>query len=110
MRDDAYDYLPASLASHIPRLYTTEKLADPTIFIKLFTPDSNWTWYLLEYDPAERLGFGLVIGHEQELGYFSLEEMEESRGPLELRIERDLHFKPLPLSQVRDTQSRKENQ
>ena len=102
MKDNAYDYIPPSLASQIPPLYATEKLADPTVFIKLFTPDSNFTWLLLEYDPGQRLGFGLTIGHEQELGYFSLEEMEECRGPLGLRIERDLHFEPQPLSQVRN--------
>ena len=101
MATDAYDYIPATLASQIPPLYATEKLDDPTVWIKLFTPDSNWTWYLTEFDPDERLGFGLVIGHEQELGYVSLDEMSESRGPLGLRVERDLHFLPQPLSQVR---------
>ena len=101
MATDAYDYIPATLASQIPPLYATEKLDDPTVWIKLFTPDSNWTWYLTEFDPNERMGFGLVIGPEQELGYISLDEMTESRGPLGLRVERDLHFQPQPLSQVR---------
>lgn len=100
--DPAYDYVPASIAAQIPPLYATEKLADPTVWIKLFTPDSNWTWYLTEYDPAERLAFGLVVGHETELGYFSLSELEESRGPLGLKVERDLHFQPQPLSNIRD--------
>ena len=101
MAIDAYDYVPASMANQIPPLYATENLDDPMVWIKLFTPDSNWTWYLTEFDPAERMGFGLVIGPEQELGYFSLDEMTESRGPLGLRVERDLHFKPQPLTHVR---------
>lgn len=101
-RDPAYDYVPVSIAAQIPLLYSTEKLADPTVWIKLFTPDSNWTWYLTEYDPAERLAFGLVVGPETELGYFSLSEMEESRGPMGLKVERDLHFQPQPLSNIRD--------
>ena len=100
--DPAYDYVPADIAAQIPPLYATEKLDNPTVWIKLFTPDSNWTWYLTEYDPAERLAFGLVIGQETELGYFSLSEMEESRGPLGLKVERDLHFQPQPLSKIRD--------
>ena len=41
--------------------------------------------------------FGLVIGFEQELGYFSLTELEAARGPLGLPIERDQHFEPKPL-------------
>ena len=100
MNDGAYDYVPATLANQVPPLYATESIADPTVWIKLFTPDSNWTWYLTECDPSEKLAFGLVAGSDTELGYFSLAEMEDSRGPLGLRIERDLHFKPQPLSQV----------
>ena len=101
MAIDAYDYIPAALASQIPPLYATEKLDDPTVWIKLFTPDSNWTWYLTEFDPTERMAFGLVVGQDQELGYFALAELENSRGLLGLRIERDLHFQLQPLSQVR---------
>ncbi len=98
--NDAYDHVPATLAKLVPTLYATESIADPTVWIKLFTPDSNWTWYLTEFDPSEQLAFGFVVGPDTELGYFSLAEMEESRGPLGLRIERDLHFQPQPLSQV----------
>ncbi len=102
MANDAYNLIPGKLAGQIPPLYGTEIIDDPTVWIKLFTPDSNWSWFLTEYDPAQRLAFGLVVGMETELGYFSLEEIEQSRGPLGLRIERDLHFKPQPLSGVRE--------
>ncbi len=101
MSNNAYDYVPATFASKIPPLYGTEKMADPTVWLKWFTPDSNYTFFLTEYDPQERRCFGLVVGHETELGYFSLEELEEVRGPLGLRMERDLHFTPKPLSEVR---------
>ena len=70
---------------------------DALAHVKLFTPDSNWTWYATEYDPEQRLFFGLVIGFEQELGYFTLDELEAARGPLGLPIERELHFEPKPL-------------
>jgi hypothetical protein len=56
--------------------------------------------YITEYDPKERIAFGLACGHEDELGYFSIDEMEKARGPLGLAVERDLHWKPKPLSQV----------
>lgn len=101
VRDPAYEYVPSELAAKLPALYASEKIADPIVWVKLFTPDSNWTWYMTEFDPAERLAFGLVIGQEQEFGYFSLDEMEQARGPLGLRVERDLHFQPQLLSQVR---------
>lgn len=68
---------------------------------KLFTPDANATWLLSECDPDEpdRL-FGLCdpgLGCP-ELGFVSLAEIMEVRGPLGLPVERDLSFvadKPL---------------
>lgn len=60
---------------------------------------------MLEYsavapDGVPRLCFGLVDGHEREFGYFSLDELLAMRGPMGLRIERDLYFEPCPLSKV----------
>jgi hypothetical protein len=83
----------ANLAA-LPALYAnSEKTAeDVPVPVKFFTPDSNWTWYATEYDPAEGRFFGLVCGFEAELGYFTLAEIESARGPLGLKIERDLHW------------------
>lgn len=90
--------LPDEIAATLPPLYATEKEADPLVRVKFFTPDSSWTWYVTEFDPAERRCFGFVIGLHQELGYFSLDELEDIRGPNGLPIERDLYFQPCPLS------------
>ena len=91
--------LPEDVAATLPPLYSTEHVADPIVSVKFFTPDSSWTWYVTEFDPAERLCFGLVQGLDRELGYFSLDELEAVRGPLGLPIERDLFWRPCPLSQ-----------
>lgn len=91
--------LPDDLALSVPALRSTDNEEDPIVRVKFFTPDSSWTWYMIEYDPEQKLGFGLVDGHERELGHFSLEEMESVKGPLGLPIERDLHWTPKPLSQ-----------
>jgi hypothetical protein len=96
--EDAHVLMPDSLARNVPALYSTQNEEDPIARIKWFTPDSSWTWFVLEYDPSERLCFGLVIGHERELGYFSLSEIEELRGPMGLKVERDLYFHPQPIS------------
>ena len=85
----------------LPALYSQEHVDDAIAHVKLFTPDSSWTWYVTEYDPVERMCFGLVIGHESELGYFSIEELESIRGQNGLPIERDLHFNPSPLSECK---------
>ena len=76
-----------------PPLYGTERKdpKDVKIIAKFFHPLSSWTWYATEYDPKDRLFFGFVRGFENELGYFSLDELE-SVNVCGLGIERDLHF------------------
>ena len=91
--------LPDDIAALLPPLYATENIADPIVHVKFFTPDSSWKWFVTEFDPAQRLCFGLVHGLDKELGYFSLDELEEVRGPLGLPIERDLYWQSCPLSQ-----------
>jgi len=84
----------------LPSLYANEALGLQAFgLIKFFTPDSNWTWYASEFD-GEDIFFGLVSGFEVELGYFSLSELEEARGPMGLPIERDLHYKPETLERL----------
>ena len=46
----------------IPVLYSMEEEKDPLCHIKLFTPDANWTWYVIEIDDANELCFGYVVG------------------------------------------------
>ena len=44
--------------------------------------------------------YGYAKGLENELGYFSLEEIENIRGALNLPVEQDLSFEPMLLSKV----------
>jgi len=73
---------------------------------KYFTPDSSWRWYAIEYDD-EDIFFGYVVGHYKAYGYFSLKELKAVRGPLGLPIERDITFKPRPLSVVKQQELRR---
>lgn len=105
--DDAHVLMPADVAAQIPALYATEEQGDAAIvYVKLFTPGSSWTWYVTELSPDEGLCFGLVIGLDTELGYFSLDELRFARGPHGLRIERDLYFRPASLADVRSGKAR----
>jgi hypothetical protein len=36
------------LRASLPPLYSQEKVPDPVVHAKFFTPDSNWTWYVTE--------------------------------------------------------------
>ena len=94
--------IPQTLLSDIPDLYATEEQTDPICYVKLFTPDSNWTWYIIELSKADaKTCYGYVDGLESELGYFTLEELEDVHGPLGLAIERDLSFTPTPFSSLK---------
>ena len=102
---EAHVYIPDDLREKIPPLYATENTPNPTAWVKLFTPDSSWTWYITEYDGEDRC-FGYVVGHEAELGYFSLQELTAVAGPFGLRVERDLFFSPTPLENIKAGKSR----
>lgn len=96
--------LPDDARITIPPLYSTEGEEDPPVVMKFFAPWSNWTWYVLEMSPHEDgdvLFFGWVVGFERELGYFLLSELESIIGPFGLKIERDEHFTPRHLSEVK---------
>jgi hypothetical protein len=73
----------------VPRRYSIRKL--------------HWT---RQFDGSD-LFFGAVAGIEFELGYFRLSELEETRGPFGLPIERDLYFKSTPLSKIREQYGRR---
>jgi hypothetical protein len=91
------ELLNDELKAIIPPFYSGEdiSLEEKTVYAKLFLPDANWTWYILEYDKKSNTVFALVDGLDQELGYVSLDELEQVRGHMGLRVERDLYFKPL---------------
>jgi hypothetical protein len=90
----------------LPELYSGEELGlDAPAQVKFFTPDSNYTWYASEFD-GEDVFFGLVAGHEVELGYFSLSELERVKGPLGLPIERDRWFEPKTLRELKQLHKR----
>lgn len=93
------ELIPEEIATTLPELYATENVVDPVAVVKLFHAPSGWRWYVCEYSKEDKLCFGLVIGFEREKGYFSIEELEEIRP---FPVERDLFWRPRPLSEVKD--------
>jgi Protein of unknown function (DUF2958) len=92
--------LTQELRRTLPPLYAQDKLGgDAVVYVKYFTPDSDWTFYASEFDGKDTF-FGLVDGFEKELGYFSLSELQSVRGPMGLPIERDLYWEPKKLKEI----------
>jgi hypothetical protein len=115
---DGTNLLPEMLRERMPPLYSKESEDDPIVECKFFDPVGSWTWYATEGSPVDEDGyydtdkpkvdylfFGLVMGFEPELGYFSLTELETAkeglRGIRALPIERDVWFTPKRLSEIR---------
>ena len=110
--------LTQEIKQKLPALYSQENVEDPLVICKFFDPTGSWTWYAAEGSPVDENGyfdtdkpkvdflfFGLVVGGESELGYFSLKELTEAkqglRGIQALPIERDLCFTPCRLSEIK---------
>jgi hypothetical protein len=92
--------LTKEIRRKLPPLYSQDgKGGKAVALVKYFTPSSSWIWYASEFD-GEDTFFGLVDGQFKELGYFSLKELEEVRGPMGLAIERDLYWQPKKLEEI----------
>lgn len=94
----------------IPPIGATEKQGDKAIVhAKLFTPDSSFTWHVMEHDPETGQMFGLTHNAatgESELGYFNLNELRAARGKMGLPIERDKWEKKKTLGEVKASYNR----
>lgn len=81
-----------------------QDIEDPIVIVKFFYPAGCATWLATSYDPETRQFFGYVSLHNDhcnELGYFSLDELQNFKGQFGLGIERDMHFKQKPLSETK---------
>lgn len=91
-----------------PPLYGNEgKEGSPLVCMKLFNPSGVGTWYITEFsrvapDGCENLAFGLCDLGDPELGYVSIEELSNFKGPMGIGIEIDMHFKPITLAELRE--------
>lgn len=96
--------LTKAIIATLPALYSTKNtpLKDKVVVCKLFCPWSNWTHYVIEGEPWDGtyIFFGFVVGFEAEFGNFTLKELEEVIGPLGLKYERDINWKPTRISEI----------
>ena len=96
--------LTEEMKSRIPAIdmEDSDENKDPMFSFRLFTPDSNWTWYIFQISKYDNdLCFGYTQGNSNEWGSFSLTVLETIRGPLGLPIEVDILFEPTLFSQIK---------
>jgi hypothetical protein len=101
----AYDYIRAT-----DELPTYEEMTrDPLCKVKVFLPGSRFTYYIAavtDYDGTPVVT-GVIVSpagpaFDGSLGDTNLEEVATTPGPgLGLPLERDLHFEPMRVSEIR---------
>jgi hypothetical protein len=80
------------------------------IVAKFFNPTGSWSWYLINQDPNDPDYLWCIVkGFEVECGSVSLSELQSFKGQFGLGIERDLHFKPMPVKELWDKLNRGEH-
>ena len=77
-------------------------LESQKVIAKFFHPTADWTWYLMNLGKDKDYAWGIVKGHEVEIGSFSINELESLQLPLGLGIERDKAWKPIVAKEVYD--------
>lgn len=94
----------------LPPIYTQDGMGEEAIVhLKYFCPWNQWSWFATEGEPrtdddgkeVDFEFFGWVFGTYPELGYFVLSELTSVNGPMGLKIERDRHFQPQTLREVK---------
>ncbi len=100
-----HQLMTEKLADTISAIGATENARDYDDVLaraKLFSPFSNWTWFITEMDRETGQCFGLVEGFETELGYFDLSELAETTvlGGVPA-VERDLYWQPMTLGEIK---------
>jgi hypothetical protein len=95
-----HQLMPKSIANKIPRITETENEEDPIVWVKFFSPYGRGDWYITEFDGQDEMFGWADLGHG-ELGYISLRGLEgANKNGLPL-VERDLYWRPKPLSKAK---------
>jgi len=74
---------------------------DPLVIAKYFNPVGAQTWYMTEFDPQDEIFFWFVTWMPfPEWGTIALSDFIGLDLKWGMKIERDLHFTPIPFSEA----------
>jgi hypothetical protein len=95
--------LTKAILNKLPSLQAQDGKGDAAVaYVKFFSIRSDHRWFATEYDPETETFFGLVTNNGQaEWGYFLLSELTSMRWAGVPVVERDLHFTPTAIGEIR---------
>jgi hypothetical protein len=93
--------MPNELINKIPKLYSQDGNKNPMVYAKIFSPYSQYTLYITEFDGEDTL-YGYVTGTGYpEWGYSSLNELASANKDGLPLFERDKYFKPKKFKSIK---------
>jgi tellurite resistance-related uncharacterized protein len=92
-------HLPFQLKNSIPYLYEQQYKQNPTVYAKFDVEDSDWSWLVLEYSQHQRLFYGMILP-EQQLTYFTLDDLAKIQYEYGVEVQQDTNFKPKQLKEL----------
>ena len=104
--------LPHELRAQIPTLDRTRREADPTVWVKFFSPFFNWRWYIIECEKIDQIliFYGWMVHSAEPGGRFIRSDLTSMRAYFGITIERDAEFVACRLSEVRQREAESEPQ
>jgi hypothetical protein len=71
--------LTDEIKATLPALYSQERVQDPMVHCKFFTPDGPFAWFLTEYshEDGDTCYGWIITSGEGEWGYFSLQYLQD---------------------------------
>lgn len=71
-------------------------------WVKIFDPVGSMTWYICEQNPDNPdILYCFVFSDFSEWGYSSLSELRMVKGVIGIGLERDLHYTPLTIVELK---------
>ena len=87
----------------LPKLYSTEKIKSEDKVVKMHFFMGGADWYIVEYDPTDRIFFGYAnLGDPEmaEWGTISYDELLQLKQGF-VQVDRDLHWTPKKFKDIR---------
>ena len=92
--------LTKSITEKAKEQYDEGSDMDQMVIAKFFNPIGNGTWYLMNLADDEDYAWGIVDLFAVEVGSFSMRELQGIQLPLNMGIERDKYFEPMPANEL----------
>lgn len=84
----------------LPALYLQDNVIDKVAYVKFYTVDGLWSFYVMEYSRNKELFYGYIDGIVQEFDFVSVQDIEERQCYLNLALDRTIYSEPILIREL----------